>query len=285
VGTFEFGEIAGLDQMSQTVEGKTHAGPTEIKFFHLAGDLQNACLGGTVQAGDTVMFNAGSLIDYDRFSRGENKKDSYELKTEVINQLRTYKQHYGFRLGVYVQEYDIDDRAATMLMEATNNNADVFDLGFSWGGLSGKAASGIEPSLMDATVGESKQRFVGDQWDTSKPQPSQEEPVGDGFNSTISLRKVLRSRTFEVSNGKVTVTSDASWNPELPFARTYSISLHEEKSLWFDSDEGKASFQVGRSESMTWSGLDDGTYYVDINADNEPPSETYKLEGNITVSL
>ncbi len=285
VGTFEFGEIAGLDQMSQTVEGKTHAGPTEVKFFHLAGDLQNACLGGTVQTGDTVMFNAGSLISYDRWSRGANKKASYELKTEVINQLRTYKQHYGFRLGVYVQEYDIDDRAATMLMEATNNNADVFDLGFSWGGLSGKAAAGIEPSLWDATVGESKQHFVGDQWDTSKPQPSQEEPVGEGFNSTISIRKVLRSRNFEVSNDRVTVTCNASWNPELPFARTYSISLHEDKSLWFDSDEGKVSFEVGKSQSFSWSGLDDGTYYLLIKVDKEPESESYKLEGDIQVSV
>lgn len=95
---------------------------------------------------------------------------------------------------------------------------------------------------------------------------------------------MLRSRNFKVSGGTATVTSDASWNPELPFSSKYFITLHEDKSLWFDSNEGKVACQVGKSQSFTWSGLDSGTYYLMIKVDREPSSSVYKLEGDVTIS-
>ncbi len=172
VGTFQHAEINRLGAMRQIVDGHVYAGPREVKFFHLAGDLQRACLAGRVAEGDTVMFNAGSLIDYDRYARGRQKKASYQIKQEVVRQLRIYQEHYGFHLGLYVQESDIDDRAATLITEVTNSNQDLFDLGFAWGGLSGRTASDIEPSLLNATVGTAGQHWVGTQWDPTLPLPA-----------------------------------------------------------------------------------------------------------------
>jgi Domain of unknown function (DUF4157) len=172
VGSFNHGEIAGLATMTQKVDGKSVAGPKEVKFFHFAGDLQNACLDNKIAKDDTVMFNAGSLISYDSFAGGKKTKASYKIKTDVVNQLRIYKHHYGFHLGVYVQENDIDDRAATLITDLTNRDTDIFDLGFAWGGLSGETAHDIEPSLTHATVGTYNQSWLGEHWDTSKKGPS-----------------------------------------------------------------------------------------------------------------
>jgi Domain of unknown function (DUF4157) len=172
VGSFNHNELEGLSNMKQTVDGKTYFGPREVKFFHFAGDLQNACLNNKIVKGDTVMFNAGSLISYKSLAGGKATKASYKIKTEVVDQLRIYKQHYGFQLGVYVQENDIDDRAATLITELTNKDTDIFDLGFAWGGLSGQAASDIEPSLTHATVGTYNQSKIGTHWDTGKTGPS-----------------------------------------------------------------------------------------------------------------
>ena len=153
VGTFEHGEIVDLSSMTQLVDRRVYAGPKEVKFFHFAGDLQNDCLANKITEGDTVMFNAGSLITYSPYPWvvGKALKKSYKIKSDVVNQLRVYKHHYGFHLGVYVQENDIDDRAATLITELTNNESSIFDLGFAWGGLSGQTASDIEPVLKTKT--------------------------------------------------------------------------------------------------------------------------------------
>jgi len=174
VGTFQHHEITGLSKKEQKVDGHAYAGPKEVKFFHLAGNLQNDCLSDKIHPGDTVMFNAGSLISYKIPLLGKPKTSDYAIKTDVVDQLRIYKKHYGFKLGVYVQENDIDPVAATLVTEVTNRHPDIFDLGFAWGGLGGQAASDIAPSHLHATVGMFGQDTigVGKHWDTDRKGPS-----------------------------------------------------------------------------------------------------------------
>jgi hypothetical protein len=43
----------------------------------------------------------------------------------MVDQLRYYKKKFGFEVSLYVQENDIDERAATILVDLVNNNADV----------------------------------------------------------------------------------------------------------------------------------------------------------------
>lgn len=283
VGTFKHSEIAGLGRMTQTVDGRTYTGPKEIKFFHLAGDLQKACLKNEISDGDTVMFNAGSLISYSSFATGPQTKASYKIKSQVVDQLRIYKKHYGFHLGVYVQENDIDDRAATLITELTNSEPGIFDLGFAWGGLSGETASDIEPTWSHATVGIYNQGWAGSDWDTRKPAPGH-MATGHGFRSTISMRhRFLQSRTFEVTSGTVNVFCDAAWSDPSCMPQTYFMTLTKQESYWFDDGKGSIGFPVGRSFSATWSGLEPGDYYLQIwfPTDHDPRCE---LSGDIVVN-
>jgi hypothetical protein len=261
VGTFQHHEVSGLGSMTQEVEGRRYRGPREVRFFHLAGDLQQACLDGKIAEGDTVMFNAGSLINYQRYARGPEKKASYHINAVVINQLRQYKRYYGFHLGVYVQEYDIDDRAATMITELTNANRDVFDLGFAWGGLSGRTAGDIEPSLTNATVGMGAQNLDPrtKHWDVSKPVPS------SGFRSTISIRhRYLKSRHFTALRGSITVTCNAGWNRPDCGPDAYYITLVRSIDWWPDSEKGSVKFPAGRLQQATWLSVESGEYYLQI---------------------
>jgi hypothetical protein len=175
IGSFKHGELTGLSKMDQTVDGKKLSGPKEVKFFHLAGNLQAACIDEDIKPGDTVMFNAGSLISYSVPVFGKPKKQDYKIKEDVVVQLKDYKEHWGFHLGVYVQENDIDERAATLLTELTNRRPDIFDLGFAWGGLSGQTAGDIAPSWGHATVGlfgQDSAAVGAKDWDTSKKPPA-----------------------------------------------------------------------------------------------------------------
>lgn len=171
VGSFIKSELQGLGDVEQTIDGKKVASALQVLFFHKAGELQEACLSNSVAPGDTVMFNAGNLIDYDSLSRGKNKKKSYKIKDEVVTQLGIYKKHYGFNLGVYVQENAIDDRAATLITDLTNKEDEIFNLGFAWGGVTGETAEDIEPSLGSEKTGIGGQWIVGTEWDTDKDLP------------------------------------------------------------------------------------------------------------------
>lgn len=281
IGSFKFHELEGLSDMTQTVDGKTFEGPTEVKFFHLAGDLQKACLEDKISNGDTVMFNGGSLISYDRWARGPQKKASYEINQIIVDQLRVYKERYGFHLGLYVQENDIDDRAATLITEMVNNNSHIFDLGFAWGGLSGRAASDIEPSLRNATVGIFKQRsiFIGSKdWDVNLPAP--------GFHSTFSINHQLNSRPFSVSRERANVESEANWNNNTCTPNSYKITLIQRIPHWYGDDhvelESK-TFPVGHPRTGLWETLDSGQYYLKIHFDSDVDDDC-KLDGTIDVT-
>lgn len=176
-GDFVFSEIEGLKDMTQHVGGKTYEGPKEIKFFHFAGEVQAACAGQKIKPGDHVMFNAASLIAYEAMAGGAAKKQSYAIKRGVVAQLKHWKAKYGFHLGLYVQEGDIDDRAAQLVTETCNQEPGLVDMGFAWGGLSGKVAGDIEPTLTSATIGDAGQYWLGKQWDEQAPLPNQKPAV------------------------------------------------------------------------------------------------------------
>ncbi|HEY0067677.1 MAG TPA: DUF4157 domain-containing protein [Flavisolibacter sp.] len=275
VGSFKHSELEGLSLNSQVVDGRTYAGPTEVRFYHLAGNLQEDCLRNRVRPGATVMFNAGSLVSFERSLSPDDTKASYAIKNNVVSQLETYKNHYGFHLGVYVQENDIDDRAATLITELTNSRPDLFDLGFAWGGLSGQTASDIEPGYYGrGRLGLAGQRLAGKDWDETKPRPGSEPGSGSGFSSTIRIQhRFLESRRFPVNAGTATLTSDAEWNMPGCLPDTYYATLVQERNNWFDKEKGSFGFPAtGGSYSATWYDLESGTYYLQFwfSTDHDP---------------
>lgn len=163
-----------------------------------------------MQAGDSIFFNAGSLlwtspptqtfrdwikiakdciIDFDveetkkqyalqpyaRIREGDQTCDSafpftsgthcdvnYNYSCHVT--IADYKSYYRLNIGVYCQEFAIDDAAIDLLIRFINANPGVFNLGLSWGGVNGLTVKGIQPGRLASTDGFWNQRYVGASW-------------------------------------------------------------------------------------------------------------------------
>jgi hypothetical protein len=132
VGSFVREEIAGLSDRIQHVGDERLPGPTEILFFHTAGDLQDACDDGRVTRGQHALFNGASLL--------ERGPDGYVVDDDVVADIEAYRIRHDLHLGYYVQEGDCDAAAASALSSLCDRNLATFELGFAWGGLQDEAA-------------------------------------------------------------------------------------------------------------------------------------------------
>lgn len=162
----------------------------ELFFFHSAGDVQQACHDGRLKPGDAVLFNAGSLL-FDSNSTNGNALncltwnrywttsfDADEVKRRYFilpfgqfqqgsqtSTLKNYKEKFGLSIGLYCQEFAIDEAAISLLVKYANENSDVYDLGLSWGGVNGITVRGIQPGRFTLTDGFWNQRYGGESWD------------------------------------------------------------------------------------------------------------------------
>ena len=98
------------------------------------------------------------------------------------------------------------------------------------------------------------------------------------FSSTMEIcHRLLKSRTFSVSDGCLTAIADAHWegpgvgaSQESCGASTYPMTLTEE-GLIFDSERESCEFRVDRSDIRTWTGVPSGDYYLTIWPNNTNP--------------
>jgi len=88
-------------------------------------------------------------------------------KTVSSSTVRDYKEHYNLKIGLYVQEFAIDDAATDLIVNHVNRNLDVYNLGLGWGGLNGVMVNGINPSRFTSTDGFWNQRYGSVAWDCS----------------------------------------------------------------------------------------------------------------------
>mmetsp|Transcript_18871 Transcript_18871/g.31190 ORF Transcript_18871/g.31190 Transcript_18871/m.31190 type:complete len:745 (-) Transcript_18871:168-2402(-) len=157
----------------------------EIIFCHAAGDMQLACHDGSLKYGDTVFLNGGSLlyespkIDteylYNLFCGqfdSEFAMKGYSLLPHALKEdrggrstIKGYRDRMNLKIGIYVQEFGIDEAALNMLVKYVNNNPDIFEHGFSWGGINGVTVRGIRPARWTSTDGLHTQRLCGLSWD------------------------------------------------------------------------------------------------------------------------
>lgn len=187
VGAFAIVDLRGLG--AYTVKPVK-----EILFFHSAGDMQRACHDGRIQNGDSVLFNGGSLL-WSRTQFGldllgacdpRSIRHKYRLLPFTISRsgepvsmitssstLEQYKIHFGLSIGLYVQEYAIDETAAEILVDHVNRNSAIYDLGLCWGGVNGITVRGIQPDRFTSTDGYWNQRYVGLDWDPTLFPPAQ----------------------------------------------------------------------------------------------------------------
>ena len=184
----------------------------EVFFFHSAGDVQQACHDGRLRQGDTVLFNAGSLLwdsrsgdselltfktlckcwepfdanavksryrllPFARISRDDTSNEE-EQYPQVNSTIQHYKERFGLSIGLYCQEFAIDEAAVNVIVKLVNDHAEVYDLGLSWGGVNGITVRGIQPGRFTLTDGFWNQRYAGASWDyTLQAQDAWERQV------------------------------------------------------------------------------------------------------------
>ena len=85
--------------------------------------------------------------------------------------IELYKERFGLSIGLYSQEFAIDDKAARLMVELVNENPHVYDLGLSWGGVNGITVKGIQPGRFTSTDGLWNQRYIGALWDSNLYPP------------------------------------------------------------------------------------------------------------------
>jgi hypothetical protein len=153
----------------------------EILFFHSAGDLQRACHDGKIEAGDKIFFNAGALLwepgAYSLGSQIRNNFDPEDVKKNYRilplgkansgypgSTIEMYKNKYKLSIGMYCQEFAIDETAIDLVARFVNSNKELFDLGLSWGGVNGITIKGISPGRFTSTDGFWNQRYIGEIW-------------------------------------------------------------------------------------------------------------------------
>lgn len=205
VGSFVISELRGISSLvGGTVE--------EVFFFHTCGDLQRALHKGWIKNNDTIFFNAGSMLwEFPNtpkkfkgsltsaftllWAKGgaEEIKMTYKLRPYALcnppdtppplipslqSTLQHYVSYYNLNVGVYVQEFAIDEVAASILITHVNCNPHVFNKGMAWGGISGKTISGVQPSTLGNTDGLWAQRLVGRSWDGNRSPGEIPNPAG-----------------------------------------------------------------------------------------------------------
>lgn len=102
-----------------------------------------------------------------------NKSPSMDTSSSWMegSSIELYKERYGLSIGMYSQEFAIDDKAANLIVELANENPHVYDLGLSWGGVNGITIRGIQPGRFTSTDGLWNQRYLGALWDSNLYPP------------------------------------------------------------------------------------------------------------------
>jgi hypothetical protein len=112
-----------------------------------------------------------TLSDY---SIGEIERSVDKSKMDLIfhseeegSTIQHYKDYYDLSIGLYVQEFAIDDAALNLIVHYVNKFSNTYQLGLSWGGINGVTVHGIQPDRFTSTDGLANQRYLGHRWDTT----------------------------------------------------------------------------------------------------------------------
>jgi len=100
--------------------------------------------------------------------RRRTKRSSLNFLGGHGSTIQQYKDHFELSIGMYVQEFAIDEKSIDLIVKYINLNSHVFNLGLSWGGINGVTVKGIHPDRFTNTDGFWNQRYTGERWDTDK---------------------------------------------------------------------------------------------------------------------
>ena len=100
------------------------------------------------------------------------REDEDELYVEGSGStVQQYMEYLDLSIGMYVQEFAIDDRSIDLIVDYVNRYPHVYNLGLSWGGVNGVTVRGIQPGRLTNTDGFWNQRYAGERWDLTRNAP------------------------------------------------------------------------------------------------------------------
>lgn len=105
--------------------------------------------------------------DQDSYCDGSDSSDSSDSRSRFNNTLAAYQKRLNLKIGLYVQEFGIDEAALGVLVNFANEHPDVLAHGMIWGGLNGVTVKGIRPGRFTSTDGFHTQRYAGRSWNYS----------------------------------------------------------------------------------------------------------------------
>jgi hypothetical protein len=114
-------------------------------------------------------------------SNNNNTGGTFSLSSST---LAAYKKKYQLSIGLYCQEFAIDEAAVNLLAKLVNGHPEIYNLGLSWGGVNGITLRGISPGRFTATDGFWNQRAIGSPWDYSLTPPSDDDHNDDEVDDT-----------------------------------------------------------------------------------------------------
>ena len=108
----------------------------------------------------------------------DDESDSYEAGSLLLHMhgddlthrgstIQDYKEYFELSVGLYCQEFAVDDTAIDFIVDHVNDNPEMYALGLSWGGVNGVTVRGIQPDRFTNTDGFWNQRYCGALWDSS----------------------------------------------------------------------------------------------------------------------
>jgi len=96
--------------------------------------------------------------------------------------VQDYKDYFNLSIGLYCQEFAIDDAAIDFIVHHVNTNTHVYNLGLSWGGVNGVTVRGVQPDRFTNTDGFWNQRYAGASWDPTLMPSSIDESAAAAQN-------------------------------------------------------------------------------------------------------
>jgi len=121
-------------------------------------------------SGESKGSNSSAEKEYP-IRRKRIKEKLLKFREGYGSTIEQYKDHFELSIGLYVQEFAIDERYIDLLVKFVNENPRVFNLGLGWGGINGVTVRGIQPGRFTATDGLWNQRYTGYRWDTDTFPP------------------------------------------------------------------------------------------------------------------
>lgn len=147
---------------------KAYARTTRNSPQQSESEAETICDDSTIGDGDsldTELFTRLIVADTKRKALADPGEFAYEeVPDGICSTIQEYKEHYQLSIGLYVQEFAVDEVAISLIVKYVNSNPHVYDLGLSWGGINGLTVKGIQPGRFTATDGLWNQRYLGMPW-------------------------------------------------------------------------------------------------------------------------